>query len=241
MPTDPLRAFASLVACSVLLGCGGGLPREAVLTPDGSRAFVLMDFREPLRLDPLPAGWHHRTFRRHGPMEISFGEHAGKAAIRLATQDSASMLFRVVDVPLDEYPQLAWEWFIEQPIEAEFDERTVAGDDHPARLYLTFASAGGDTHSMEIVWGNRTLRRGDWKHLSFALGLVSFPHYVANGGAENAGRWIEERVDLRELYQELWGDPAGARLTELALFCDTDETGAESVAYFANVRAEKAP
>ena len=30
------------------------------------------------------------------------------------------------------------------------------------------------------------------------------------------------------------------RLTELALFCDTDETGAESVAYFANVRAEKA-
>ena len=31
----------------------------------------------------------------------------------------------------------------------------------------------------------------------------------------------------------LW--PAGARLIEVALFCDTDETGSESVAYFSDV------
>ena len=85
---------------------------------------------------------------------------------------------------------------------------------------------------MEIIWGNQKLAAGDWKHLEFMFGLIEFPHYVANGGEANVGRWHRERVDLRELYSELWGDAAGVRLTELALFCDTDETGASSVAYF---------
>ena len=47
------------------------------------------------------------------------------------------MLFRWVEVDLDRYPALSWNWFIEQPIASEIDELTVAGDDHPARLYLS--------------------------------------------------------------------------------------------------------
>ncbi len=39
------------------------------------------------------------------------------------------------------------------------------------------------------------------------------------------------------LYRKLWGDPMGVRLVVIAIFCDTDETGKESVVYFSNVRA----
>ena len=49
-----------------------------------------------------------------------------------------------------------------------------------------------------------------------------------------------ERVNLVDLYTTLWGDAKGARLVELGLFCDTDETGASSLAYFADIRAETA-
>ena len=142
------------------------------------------------------------------------------------------MLFRQIDVPIDRYPVLSWEWLIAEGIDVEHDEMAAAGDDHPARLYLSFESASGDSHAMEIIWGNQKLGAGDWKHLAFLFGLIEFPHYVANGGAANVGRWHRERVDLREIHRELWGDPTGTRLTELALFCDTDETGASSVAYF---------
>jgi hypothetical protein len=232
-----LRGSIAVVLFAAVAACGGSRPREAVLAPDGSPSFPLMDFREPLPLDPPPPGWTHQTFRRHPPMDISTVEKNGRAAIRLATNDSASMLFRQVDVPLDRYPILSWEWLIEQPIETHLEEMTVEGDDHPARLYLTFQSAEGDEHAMEIIWGNRSLLRGNWKHLKF-FGLFSFPHYTANGGRDNAGRWHAERVDLTELYRELWGEPAGARLTELALFCDTDDTGASSVAYFSDIRVE---
>ncbi len=215
--------------------CSGGT-RTNVLMPDGSPSYPVMDFREPLPLDPVPAGWHHRTFLRHPPMDISFVTKDGFPSIRMSTKDSASMLFRYVDIQLDQYPVLRWNWLIEQPIVSDADEMTVEGDDHPARLYLGFESAEGDSHAMEIIWGNRALRRGDWKHLKF-FGK-SFPHYVANGGAENAGRWHRERVVLTELYSKLWGDPAGSRLVEVALVCDTDETGAASTAYVSDVRVE---
>ncbi|MDH3444929.1 MAG: DUF3047 domain-containing protein, partial [Deltaproteobacteria bacterium] len=93
--------------------------------------------------------------------------------------------------------------------------------------------------AMEIVWGNHKLRKGDWKHLENFWGTRSFPHYTANGGHENTGQWHEEKVNLLTLYSGLWGDPRGARLTEIALFCDTDQTGGSSIAYFAEIRVEQ--
>lgn len=223
-----------LVLATVLLstGCSGRAARVGVITPDGSNEFSLMNFETPLDFDALPEGWSHRTFTRHDPMDISFVTRDGRAAIRLATHDTASMLFRQVDVSIDRYPILDWEWLIEQGIDVEHDEMTPAGDDHPARLYLNFESASGDSHSMEIIWGNQKLGAGDWKILGFMFGLIEFPHYVANGGAANVGRWHREQIDMRDIYRELWGDPTGAHLNEIALFCDTDETGATSVAYF---------
>ena len=67
------------------------------------------------------------------------------------------------------------------------------------------------------------------------------PQTAVKGGDENAGRWHDEKVDLRALYRKHWGDPRGASLQEVALFCDTDATGAQSVAYFSVVRVERAP
>jgi Protein of unknown function (DUF3047) len=224
---------------AVLTACSGA-QRLNVLVPDGSPTLVVMDFRKPLALDSLPAGWHHRTFFRTEPMQISFVSKEGRPSVRLATQHSGSMLYRFTDIPLDQYPILGWDWFVEQPIVSDVDETTKAGDDHPARLYLKFRSATGENRAMEVIWGNRKLHAGDWKYLE-SLWNPPFPHYVARGGNENAGRWHDEKVDLRELYRKQWGDPRGANLQEIALFCDTDATGAQSVAYFSSVRVERAP
>lgn len=230
---------ACLVFCftSLLVGCNNITP-TGVLAANGSPSFVLMDFSNPPTINPITPGWYHRHFSNRAPMDISFVSKQNLPAIRLSTDNSASMLYRWVDVEIEKYPALSWNWFIEQTISTKVSEMTVAGDDHPARLYLRFESASGDEHAMEIIWGNRLLKRGDWKHLSLFMDLFPFPHYTANGGDENAGRWHHERVNLPELYATLWGDPRGARLVALALFCDTDDTGAKSIAYFSNIRVE---
>jgi hypothetical protein len=59
-----------------------------------------MDFGQSFPLDPLPSGWRHRKFGTRSPMTMSFAVKDGVPSVRFETHDSASMLFRAVDVDL---------------------------------------------------------------------------------------------------------------------------------------------
>ncbi|HRW29537.1 MAG TPA: DUF3047 domain-containing protein [Emcibacteraceae bacterium] len=228
-----IRKFLFLLFPLLMFSGCGQQERSNILTPDGSPSVSIMDFSNPISLKPLAEGWFHRTFWFVSPMDISFVTKDGYPSIRLATDNSASMLFRFVDFNLDQYPELSWNWMVEKGINSDISELTEEGDDQPARLFLSFEAPNGEKHRMEIIWGNREVKRGDWKYIKGS----SFPHYVANGGDENIGRWFLENVDLVALYEHLWGSSAGVRLTDIGLFCDTDATGGQTVAYFSDIRA----
>lgn len=229
-----LDCIASLVTAFSLSACVGAGNRGAALVPQGEPEVVIMDFARPPTLKPLPDGWYHRKFWTRTPLEMSLGTKDGVPAIRLETRASASMLLRTVDIDLEQYPILTWHWYIERPIEAAASELTREGDDHPARIFITFRTAAGEARSMEIIWGNKLLKAGDIKYLG------TFPHYAANGGAANVGRWQAEIVDLLALYRRFWPDAAPAHVTDIGLFCDSDETGTSSIAWFADLRMHRA-
>ena len=241
-PATPRRIVLAAALLLALAAGGAGAAwwwsrppaRVAVLVADGTRDLVVMDFARPFALDPPPPGWWHRRFWFRAPMRMSFVTKDDVPALRVETNASASMLFRRVDAPLADYPTLAWRWLVEQPVDSPRDERTREGDDHPARLFVAFRDERGDDHRMEIIWGNR-LRAGEIKVIG------TFPHYVADGGGENIGVWRAASVDLAALYRRFWPDaPAAARITDIALFCDTDDTGTRSIAYFADVVLRRA-
>jgi hypothetical protein len=221
-----------VLALLALVACAGG--RRSVLVPgdEDEDEVEVMDFSKPFPFEPMPPGWSHRKFWTRAPMTMSLSQKEGVAAIRLETRGTASMLVRYVDIDIDAYPRLAWRWYVETPIASPLDERTREGDDHPARLYLAFRTARGKRRAMEVIWGNR-LRAGDYKTIG------GFPHYVANGGDENVGAWHAEEIDLSRVYGEIWPDGEPAHLTEIALFCDSDETRSHTVSYFADVRMRR--
>jgi hypothetical protein len=134
----------------------------------------------PFSLDPLPAGWYHRTFWTRWPMQMAFAVKDGVPALRFETRSTASMLFRHVDLDLADYQFLIWRWYIEQPIDSQLDEHKREGDDHPARLFLVFRTATGEERRMEIIWGNK-LKAGDYKYIG------GFPHYVAAAATRTFG------------------------------------------------------
>ena len=136
-----------------------------------------------------PPGWRHRKFWTRSPMSMAFAIKDGVPSMRFETHDSASMLFRDVDIDLAAYPMLTWRWYIELPIRSPLDERTREGDDHPARLLLRFITDGGEKRAMEVIWGNR-LDPGDYKY------IAGFPHFVADAGDDRVGHWLDERIDL---------------------------------------------
>jgi hypothetical protein len=206
--------------------------RGEVLKPDGGAVATVMDFGRSFPLDPLPSGWRHRKFWTRLPMTMAFTVKDGVPSMRFETHDSASMLFRHVDIDLAAYPMLVWRWFIELPIRSPLDERTREGDDHPARLFLRFVTDRGEKRAMEVIWGNR-LKPGDYKYIG------SFPHFVADAGDERVGHWHDEKIDLAAVYAEIWKDVAPAHLVDVAVFCDSDDTHTASIAYFAYVRVER--
>jgi hypothetical protein len=85
---------------------------------------------------------------------------------------------------------------------------------------------------MEVIWCNR-LRAGDYKYIR------GFPHFVANGGDDRVGGWLDERIDLAGIYAAIWKDAAPAHVVDVAVFCDSDDTHSASISYFAYVRLER--
>jgi hypothetical protein len=163
-----------------------------VLKADGGPVVTVMDFGQSFPLDPPPSGWKHRKFWTRTPMTMAFTVKEGVQSMRFETHDSASMLVRHVDIDLAAYPMLAWRWHIELPIRSPLDERMREGDDHPGRLFLRFLTDRGEKRAMEVIWGNR-LKAGDYKFIG------GFPDFVADGGDDRVGRWLDERIDLARI------------------------------------------
>ena len=111
----------ALVAAAGLSAWGYASGRGDVLKADGGSVVTVMDFGRTFPLDPLPSGWKHRKFWTRTPMTMAFTVKDGVPSMRFETHDSASMVFRHVDIDLAAYPMLAWRWYIELPIRSQRD------------------------------------------------------------------------------------------------------------------------
>lgn len=195
------------------------------LLADGGDSVTVLPFASGFDPDDLPSGWQHRTFWFVPPMALSVTGQQGRPALRCGTDAGGSLLLRDTQIAVTDYPLLKWDWFVEIPITSDVDERTEEGDDHPARLFLRFA----DGTATEIIWGNTKLVAGDEKRIG------DFYHLVVRGGAAEVGQWHAETVDLPKIYRDAGGQGSAPVLSNIGIFCDSDNTGAQSVAYFGDV------
>ena len=207
-------------------------PVNPVLAGDGPTV-TLMDFSAPPSLEPQAPGWWERGFFTKPKMKITFVEEDGVKALRCETDGSGSIFGRHTDIDVGVFPKLSWSWRVEQPIVADAPETEWKGDDHPARLLLHFLDSQKSEHYLEIIWSNGAFKPGQWKIIG------GFHHYVANGGdarsGENTNKWFNENVNLLDLYRTATGLSDTPRLINIAIFCDSDDTKAKSVAYFGKV------
>jgi hypothetical protein len=237
-----IYSFVTLAACLI----GGYFAFQKLTSPPAAVNPVLagetpvvslMDFTTAFSLKPLPTGWWRIDFFTKPPMKLSFVEKAGVKALRCETHGSGSIFGRHTDIDLAKFPTLTWSWLVDQPVIADAPEGEWSGDDHPARLLLHLRDSLLKEHYFEIIWSNGAYKPGQWKIIG------DFHHYVANGGnarsGENTGRWFDEKVNVLELYHIATGRMDAPHLMSIAIFCDTDNTGTSSSAYFGKVSLEK--
>ncbi len=208
-------------------------PYANPVVADNPDQVTVLSFSTMGSTSELPEGWTEQVFWSAKPMRLSLVTKNDVPALRCETNGSGSILNRSTDIEVGDYPVLAWSWYIEVPVESPLDEATAEGDDHPARLLLKMEDRSGGEYAFEIIWSNRKYKPGDYKY----IGDVA--HYVANGLNENTGSWQDQEVNLMQIYRDVTGRDDYPILKSIGIFCDTDNTGVRSVAYFTDVEMRR--
>ena len=187
----------------------------------------------PLLIDDfgkgLSAGWEKKVFRGETVYTPVIDE--SRPALKAESRSTASALIYRVSLDPQTYPRLSWSWKIVRTI-GKGDERTKAGDDYAARVYVVFPSTlFWRTRAVNYIWANR-LPRGAFLPNVYTGNAAMV---AVESGDGNAGRWIDEERDLVGDYRRAFReDPP--KVGAVAIMTDTDNTGEEAVAWYGAIR-----
>lgn len=203
----------------------------------------------------LPADWQPLTFEKilkHTRYELV---HDGDGVVVKATSHaSASGLIRRIRIDPNEYPIVQWRWKVGGILQ-KGDVGRKAGDDYPARLYVTFeydpkrasfadavkyrtarAIFGPDTpyRAISYIWDSKAPRDTfvpnsytDWTMM-----------VVVRSGADEAGRWLVEERNILEDFRRAFGTDAPA-ISGVAIMTDTDNTQESAAAWYGDILFRK--
>lgn len=212
---EPLPQHVMLGA---LWAAAGGLLAAAVTVPVGEFSAGTLQ------------GWERKTFE--GETRYALVKEGRMTALKAESRGSASGLVRKIRVDLERTPYLNWSWRIDNTL-GEPDEKTKAGDDYPARLYVVVS--GGlffwRTRAINYVWASRLPKESVWPN-AFAGEKVMMVAVESGDGC--LGEWVREKRDVRADLRRFFGEEIRF-IDAVALMTDTDNSGGRAVAYYGDI------
>jgi hypothetical protein len=177
-------------------------------------------------------GWTEQTFAGKPPTRYRLVRDSGVQVLEADCRASASgwILRRRID--LGSTPVLRWRWKVAQ-VFSGVREREKGGDDYPARVYVVLngGAAFWRTRSLVYVWSSSEPQGSDWPSA-----YTQQAHMVALlSGATDAGRWHEERRDVRADFKRYFGLDA-SHADGVAVMTDCDDAGGATRAWYGDVR-----
>jgi len=208
-----------------------GLALCCVTLALGASQIVIGDFSTGL------AAWEERSFS--GETRYRAVELDNRAVLEAVADDSASALYREIEIDLESTPCLHWTWRIEAPLGRDVDERSKAGDDYPARLYVV--RRGGlafwRTRALNYVWSSAQPVGTRWDN---AYAGENARMWALDSGAAEAGEWVSHVRDVRADWRAAFGEDIDS-LDGVAVMTDTDDTGGAARAWYADIRFSAYP
>lgn len=239
-----------LTLVSLLLGFASFLPGAG----DDVAEIIVSKFTTPGK--KLPAGWKVQTF---DPKKVPFTseyeqvEMDGQVVLKGTTRRGASLIYRSVAIDWRKYPYLAWRWRVDQVFEKD-NERSKAGDDYPARIYIGFkydparvnwfkrrafqkarnASKDGrypPLYTLTYVWATKEPVDAAFPNPYQARAKM----VVARSGKAGLKAWHPEMRNYVKDFKTIVGeDPPEVEF--IAIMIDGDNTESSGVCYFTDIK-----
>lgn len=183
----------------------------------------------PLLVDDFEKGlgshWTVKSFK--GETMYRVVDDNGNRVLQADSRGTASGLVRKIDLDPRETPILTWRWKVAGTI-AQGDERTKAGDDYAARVYVIFPHwFFPKTRTLNYIWANR-LPQGEFLPNAYTGNAMMV---AVRSGSEQAGQWLSERRDIVADYRRAFGEEP-PRIGAIAVMTDTDGTGSTAMAWY---------
>jgi len=177
----------------------------------------------------LNAHWTTKSFE--GETRYSVVTDGDGHVLQAQSEASASGLVYEIEFDPVEHPILSWRWKIAGTVK-KGDERTKAGDDYAARIYVIFPHwFFPKTRTLNYIWANH-LPENDILPNAYTGNAMMI---AANSGAGRAGQWVEVRRNLVEDYRRAFGE-APPEAGAIAIMTDTDNTGEAATAWYDDLR-----
>jgi hypothetical protein len=176
--------------------------------------------------------WERQVFK--GVTEYGLVAVDGIDALHARCKSSASGLILKQTIDLKDTPILEWTWRVDATFPAGADERTRAGDDYAARIYIV--KDGGllpwQTWAMDYVWASSMPKGSDWPNA-----YASQARMVAlqSGSPTTPGIWKSERRNIRNDFRRYHGIELDS-IDAVAIMTDCDDRKTTAEAWYGAIR-----
>ena len=242
----PAKAGIQLLCCGIALWL---IPFQGI---GAQTVLEIGPFSQSAPGGALPEGWQPQAFKtieKHTSYELI--KDGDETVIKAVANGSASMLTKTLDLDLKAYPILEWRWKVANLIKKS-DPKTKAGDDDPARIYVTFKYDSSRVSVWDRVkYGLAKLLYGVYPphaginyiwESKLPVGTVAANAYtvrlrmiVVESGAANLNQWQSYSRNVYEDYKQAFGeDPP--KVSGIAIMTDTDNTGEAATAFYGDIR-----
>lgn len=176
------------------------------------------------------SGWEQKNFK--GETRYHLQKLDGVTVLFADSQAAGSGLFKEQAIDLEQTPILNWSWRIANRLTG-LDERSKAGDDYAARVYVVVKGglAFWQTKAINYVWASNSAKDSIWPN-AFAGDHAMM--LALRGSEAPLDSWLTEKRNVRADFKQLFGDDI-RHIDAVAIMTDTDNSGLSVSAVYGDI------